>query len=79
MKFTACYTKLENGYMGQLLEWPQVITEGETLAECRELLSDAASEMAVVYREDKIDIPHKSVIVEALSIPLEEALVVNVS
>ena len=79
MKFTACYTKLESGYMGQLLEWPQVITEGETLSECRELLSDAACEMAVVYREDKIDIPNKSVIVESLSVPLEEALVVNVS
>ena len=68
MKFTACYTKLENGYMGQLLEWPQVITEGGTLAECKELLSDAACEMAVVYREDKMTIPQCSIVIESLQV-----------
>jgi hypothetical protein len=31
MSYTAKYTKLEIGYMGQLIEWPEVITEGETL------------------------------------------------
>ena len=34
MNFTACYTKIDAGYMGQLLEWPEVITEGGTLDEC---------------------------------------------
>jgi predicted RNase H-like HicB family nuclease len=28
--------------MGQLVEWPEVVTEGQTLEECRELLKDAA-------------------------------------
>ncbi|MBQ3646822.1 MAG: type II toxin-antitoxin system HicB family antitoxin [Synergistaceae bacterium] len=64
MKFTACYTKIENGYMGQLLEWPNVITEGETLNECKEMLIDAAEEMAIVYRDDGIKIPQPSILVE---------------
>jgi len=28
MNYTAKYTKISSGYMGQLLEWPEVITEG---------------------------------------------------
>ena len=30
MPYTACYKKTSAGYMGQLLEWPEVITEGNT-------------------------------------------------
>jgi hypothetical protein len=26
--YTANYTKIESGYMGQLIEWPEVVTEG---------------------------------------------------
>ena len=29
--------------MGQLVEWPEVITEGKTIEECREVLRDALS------------------------------------
>jgi predicted RNase H-like HicB family nuclease len=29
--YTAQYTKINSGYMGQLIEWPEVITEGKTL------------------------------------------------
>ncbi len=29
MQFTACYRKTENGYVGKLLEWPGVITQGK--------------------------------------------------
>ena len=28
--YTAKYTKISSGYMGQLVEWPYVITEGST-------------------------------------------------
>ncbi len=35
------YTKIENGYMGQLVESPEVVTEGATLGECRQLLKGA--------------------------------------
>ena len=71
MKFTACYTKLEDCYMGQLLEWPNVITDGKTLEECREMLMDAAHEMAIAYHEDGEEIPQPTILVESLSIPLE--------
>ena len=37
--YTGKYTKIESGYMGQLVEWPEVVTEGATLEECRELLN----------------------------------------
>jgi len=29
--YTAKYTKIDSGYMGQLVEWPEVITEGQSL------------------------------------------------
>jgi len=51
--YTAKYTKISSGYMGQLVEWPEVITEGKTLEECREILQDALSEMIVAYRQQK--------------------------
>lgn len=53
MQFTACYRKLEHGYMGKLLEWPGVITEGEDLDDCRESLIDAAAGMALVNKEGR--------------------------
>ncbi len=59
--FTAKYVELPEGYMGQLLEWPEVVTEGKTLEECREMLEDALDEMIEAYREQKKDIPRVSV------------------
>jgi predicted RNase H-like HicB family nuclease len=50
--YTICYTKTESGYTGQLLEWPEVISEGATLEECRSMVEDAAREMTAVYVED---------------------------
>jgi len=37
--------------MGQLAEWPEVITEGKTLDECRAMLRDALHEMVLAYRD----------------------------
>ena len=34
--YTARYTRITSGYMGQLVEWPEVITEGTTLEELRQ-------------------------------------------
>ena len=64
MKFTACYTKLEHGYMGKLLEWPTVITEGDDLEDCRDLLVEAATEMAELYKDEGMNIPYPSIVVE---------------
>lgn len=74
MKFTACYTKLEDGfgYMGQLLEWPNVITSGKDLDECEYMLKDAAHEMALAYCEDGQEIPQEELIVKPIDIHLDK-------
>ena len=55
--YTARYTELEHGYMGQLIAWPEVVTEGDTLEECRTMLDDALTEMIRAHRELGIGIP----------------------
>jgi len=55
--YTAKYTKISSGYMGQLVEWPEVITEAKTIDECREMLRDALREMIEAYRQQGKEIP----------------------
>lgn len=55
--YTAKYTKVKSAYMGQLVEWPEVITEGRTLEECREMFQDALREMIAAYRLQEKEIP----------------------
>jgi len=55
--YTAKYTKISSGYMGQLIEWPEVITEGKTIEECREMLRDALREMILAYKQQEKEIP----------------------
>lgn len=55
--YTAKYTKVSSGYMGQLVEWPEVITEGKTIEECREMLRDALREMMQAYKQQGKEIP----------------------
>ena len=69
---TACYTKIEAGYMGQLLEWPEVITEGDTLEECRAMLLDAAQEMTKAYLETGQVPPQAQVLFEPLPVAMEK-------
>lgn len=67
--YTAKYTKIESGYMGQFVEWPEVVTEGKTLEECRQMLQDALHEMVLAYREQKKEIPKGGALIE--QIPVE--------
>ena len=67
--YTARYTKINSGYMGQLVEWPEVITEGRTLEECREMLQDALHEMIMAYRQENKEIPIGGALLE--QIPVE--------
>jgi predicted RNase H-like HicB family nuclease len=67
--YTAQYTRISSGYMGQVVEWPEVITEGKTLEDCRELLQDALQEMILAYREQKKEIPLGGALIE--QIPVE--------
>ena len=55
--YTAKYTKISSGYMGQLVEWTEVITEGKTIEECREMLRDALQEMILAYKQQEKEIP----------------------
>ena len=57
ISYTAKYTKISAGYMGQLVEWPEVITEGKTIDECREMLRDALNEMILAYKKQGREIP----------------------
>lgn len=67
--YTAKYTKIKSGYMGQLVEWPEIITEGKNLDECRELLRDALEEMVKTYKQQKRELPVGRAIIE--QIPVE--------
>lgn len=51
--YTAKYTKIKSGYMGQLVEWPEVVTEGENIEICREMLRDALNEMILAYQQQE--------------------------
>jgi predicted RNase H-like HicB family nuclease len=55
--FTAKYTKIDSGYMGQIVEWPGVVTEGRTLEECREMLRDALEQMILATLQLRQQIP----------------------
>ncbi|MDB9308989.1 type II toxin-antitoxin system HicB family antitoxin [Aphanizomenon sp. CS-733/32] len=67
--YTAKYTKINSGYMGQLIEWQEVITEGETLEICRTMLQDALKEMILAYHQQNKEIPTGNSLLE--QIPVE--------
>jgi predicted RNase H-like HicB family nuclease len=67
--YTARYTKIDSGYMGQLVEWPEVVTEGRTLEECRTMLKDALREMILAYRQQNKEVPAGQALLE--QIPVE--------
>ena len=49
--YTARYVKIDSGYMGQLVEWPEVVTEGADLEDCRYMLRDALNETLLAYQQ----------------------------
>ena len=57
ISYTAKYTKIDSGYLGQLIEWPEVVTEGKDLEECRAMLRDAAREMVLAYEQLGKEVP----------------------
>jgi predicted RNase H-like HicB family nuclease len=66
--YTAKYTKINAGYMGQLVEWPEVLTEGKTLEECREMLRDALKEMISAYEQQGREIPLGGGLLEQMAV-----------
>lgn len=70
VSFTAKYIKIPSGYMGQLVEWPEVVTEGQNIEECRTMLKDALKEMVLAYKELGKEIPAGNALIEQL--PVED-------
>ena len=68
INYTAKYTKIASGYMGQLVEWPEVVTEGKDLEDCRSMLRDALNEMVLAYNELGKEIPLGNALIEQLPI-----------
>ena len=64
--YTAKYTKIPSGYMGQLIEWPEVVTEGKDLEDCRAMLRDALNEMILAYKELGKEIPEGNALFEQI-------------
>jgi predicted RNase H-like HicB family nuclease len=71
INYTAKYTKIATGYMGQLVEWPEVITEGKDLEDCRFMLRDALNEMLHTYNELGKEIPLGNALIEQLPVEVE--------
>jgi len=66
--YTAKYTKIASGYMGQLVEWPEVVTEGKDLEDCRDMLRDALNEMILAYKELGKEVPLGNALIEQLPV-----------
>ena len=71
INYTAKYTKIASGYMGQLVQWPKVITEGKDLEDCRFLLRDALNEMILAYKELGKEVPLGNALIEQLPVEVE--------
>ena len=71
VNFTAKYIKISSGYMGQLVEWPEVVTEGKDLEECRAMLRDALNEMVLAYQQIGKEIPLGNALIEQLPIEVQ--------
>jgi predicted RNase H-like HicB family nuclease len=65
---TARYVKTSSGYMGQIIEWPEVVTEGEDLEACRASLKDALREMMHAYQELGKEVPSQHALFEPVTI-----------
>ena len=66
--YTAKYTKVDAGYMGQIIEWPEIVTEGKDLEECRLMLRDATQEMVLAYQQQNKEIPLGNSLIEQMPI-----------
>ena len=69
--YTARYVKIDSGYMGQLVEWPEVVTEGADLEDCRYMLRDALNEMLLAYQQQGKEVPLGDSLLE--HVPVEVA------
>lgn len=70
--YTGKYTKIPSGYLGQLIEWPEVVTEGRDLEDCRAMLRDALHEMILAYRHIQKELPLGGALIEQIPAEIED-------
>ncbi len=70
MNYTIQYTKDPDGYTAQVVEWPDVLSCGETFEESRSMIISALKEMIEEYKRENKEIPRAptDVIIENLEI-----------
>ncbi len=61
----------DSGYMGQVIEWPEVVTEGRDIEECRAMLRDALQEMVLAYHQQNNEIPLGNSLIEQVPVEIE--------
>ena len=57
--------------MGQLVEWPEVVTEGNDLENCREMLRYALHEMVLPYQQLGKEIPLGNALIGQLPVEIQ--------
>ncbi len=67
--YTTRYVKIDSGYMGQLVEWLEVVTDGVDFEDCRLMLRDALNEIILACREQGREIPLGDSLIE--QVPVE--------
>lgn len=65
--YTARFIRIPSGYMGQIVEWPEVVTEGKDLEDCRESLQDALNQMIAAYKKSDWEIPLGTDVLSAMT------------
>ena len=73
LSYTAKCTTTDDGYMGQIIEWPEVVSEGKDVEEGRFMLKDALQEMVLAYRQQQRELPLAGGFIE--QVPVEANLV----
>jgi predicted RNase H-like HicB family nuclease len=66
--FVAVYQRVSRGYMGRIVDFPGVISEGRTLDECRDSLRDALHEMILAYQQLGDPLPEGSPLIEPVAV-----------
>lgn len=70
--YTARYVRIPSGYLGQIVEWPEVLTEGADLEECRLMLRDALNEMILAHRQLRREIPPGNALLEQIPVEVSD-------
>lgn len=78
-KFTAIYIKdVTGGYVVRVEELPNVVTEGETLEEARDMVKDAIALVLEVERDDLAkELEGHEVIREEVTVEVPEPAAIN--